>query len=113
MGGSFSLEDDQDDKKDPPAKYDEKDFEKDRERRECRGYEKFQKQACKCVPKDKWQGATEDNLKAFYKTHNPEKLTATAKSKTLLMFGRSGKERNRRCSRHLLPNTGPRLFRSE
>jgi len=50
------------------------DYEKSRQKRECRGYEKMQESACVCVPEDDWQLTTDSNLKAFYRKHNPEKL---------------------------------------
>jgi len=50
------------------------DWEADKKRRDCAGYIKSQKSACKCVAKDDWKDAVETNLKKFYKTYNPEKL---------------------------------------
>jgi len=56
------------DAKNPP------DYEADKKKRDCRGYEHFQKSACVCVPDEDWQLTTDANLKNFYRTHNPEKL---------------------------------------
>jgi len=76
MMGSFSSEpvDDEEDKKDKADSPDEYNYEKDRQKKDCRSYEKSQASACKCVPKDEWQDKVEGNLKAFYKVHNKEKL---------------------------------------
>lgn len=43
-------------------------------KRECGAYEKWQNESCACVVEGDWQAATEENLKAFYKVYNPEKL---------------------------------------
>lgn len=82
MMASFSVDDDDKDepKKDPAAPVD---YEADRNKRDCRGYEKAQEKVCKCIPNDKWQDATEKNLKAFYKTHNPDKLGTDGEIKDL------------------------------
>lgn len=83
MMGSFQADpaDDEEVKKtDPPEEYN---YEKDRQKKDCRGYEKSQESACQCVPKDDWQSKTESNLKVFYKAHNPEKLDASGEIKDL------------------------------
>lgn len=71
MGDIGGADDDPEEKKDPPEEYN---YEKDKQKRDCRGYEKMQKSACACVPKDDWQISTEANLKTFYSKYNPEKL---------------------------------------
>lgn len=64
-------EDEEEKNKPIPEEYD---YEKNRQKRDCGGYEKNQKAACQCVPDDDWQMVTDSNLKAFYKAYNPEKL---------------------------------------
>lgn len=72
MSDISSADDDPEEpKKDPPEEYN---YEKEKQKRDCRGYERSQKSACVCVPEEDWQITTEANLKAFYSKHNPDKL---------------------------------------
>merc|ERR1712187_980427 len=76
------MGDDEEDKekKSPPEEYN---YEKERQRKDCKSWEKVQNEACKCVPEDDWQTETETHLKAFYKKHNPEKLDDNGEIKDL------------------------------
>jgi len=67
-------------KKDPKEPFD---YEKDRQKRDCRGYENAQKAACACVPNEDWQLTTDSNLKAFYRKYNPEKLDDSGEIKDI------------------------------
>lgn len=51
--------------------------------RRCLPYTEAQQEFCECVPKDEWQGAVEGRLKSFYKSFNPEKLTADGEIKEI------------------------------
>lgn len=68
------IRSDPEDVEEPKAIPEEYNYEKDKQKRDCRGYENAQKSACVCVPDEDWQLTTDGNLKAFYRKHNPEKL---------------------------------------
>merc|ERR1719272_2570151 len=59
------------------------DYEKDKQKRDCRGYELSQKSACVCVPEEDWQLTTDAYLKDFYRKHNPEKLNDSGEIKEI------------------------------
>merc|ERR1711957_1111695 len=61
----------------------ERDYKKEEAEKECRSFDRRQKSACKCVPKEDWLTTTESNLQKFYKTHNPEKLGKDGEIKDL------------------------------
>merc|ERR1712066_272034 len=66
--------------KDPKEPYD---YEKERQKRDCRMYDKGQNASCVCVPKEDWQLTTDANLKAFYRKFNPEKLDDSGEIKDI------------------------------
>merc|ERR1712217_947142 len=80
MGMQTDPADDEEDRKTPPADYD---YEKERQKKDCRSFEKGQNASCKCVAKDEWQETVDSNLKAFYKAYNPEKLDGKGNIKDL------------------------------
>merc|ERR1712137_699141 len=82
MMGSFQKED-QDDPPEEKSIPEEYNYEKDKNKRECRAFNKTQHAACKCVPEKDWQKETELNLKSFYKAHNPEKLDGNGQIKDI------------------------------
>merc|ERR1712194_693413 len=71
MSGFTNDVDGEEDKKDPKEEYN---YEKEKQRKDCRSYEKNQEEACRCVPSENWKTETEANLVEFYKIHNPEKI---------------------------------------
>lgn len=71
IGADPPEEEEEKKSKDPPEEYN---YEKDKQRRDCRGYERAQNSSCICVPQDDWQLTTNANLKSFYSRYNPEKL---------------------------------------
>merc|ERR1712226_1489797 len=71
MSGFTNDVDGEEDKKDPKEEYN---YEKEKQRKDCRSCEKSQEEACRCVPSENWKTETEANLVEFYKIHNPEKI---------------------------------------
>jgi len=78
MGGFQGDAVEDEPKKDPPEEWN---YERDKQKRECGGFEKWQKESCVCVAEGEWQAATDTNLKAFYKVYNPEKLDSKGEIK--------------------------------
>merc|ERR1719171_387242 len=77
---NYDPEEEKDKPKEPPEEFN---YEKDRQKRDCRAFEKGQNASCVCVPDDDWQLTTDSNLKAFYRKHNPEKLDEAGEIKDI------------------------------
>lgn len=50
---------------------------------QCRGYDRWQGDACECVDADKVEESNDKRLKTFYKLYNPEKLNGDGEIKDL------------------------------